>query len=126
MIQRSGSLSVSSLEVPRGQQFWNEIEFKIISCPPEDGDQETKANFKPSVLTFRIILPETVMVKIASSVQATSEASVPGEAGPWAEEIYKSLETATVPIRAVIESCQMTVAECTRLEINDVIQLPGI
>lgn len=126
MTQISQGSSVSSLEVPRGPEFWNQITFTIKSCPPEDGDAEAKANFIPTILTFRVVLPESMTLKIASTMQATSETAVQGEAGPWAEEIYRSIETATVPIRAVIESCEMTVAECTRLEINDVIKLPGI
>ena len=45
---------------------------------------------------------------------------------PWTQHMRSSVKTAEIPIRAVVESCHMTIAECTRFVIGQVISLPGV
>lgn len=45
---------------------------------------------------------------------------------PWYHHLKKSLPATHVNMRVVVETIDMTVAECTRLHIGQVLQLPGI
>lgn len=123
---RAQCLSAAGLVLDRGLGALNEIKFTVKHTPDVEGDgSEAKEPADDLVLNFSLTLPQSAMLHIAStSVSAAPESGL-DEPGPWAEHIYQSLKTATVPIRAVVESCKMTVADCTRLEVDDVIALPG-
>jgi len=45
---------------------------------------------------------------------------------PWTQHMRGAIDRAIVPVRAVVETCRMTVADCTRFEIGQVIKLPGV
>jgi len=43
-----------------------------------------------------------------------------------AETLTRHIDKSVTSLRAVLESCEMTVADCTRLSIGQVIPLPGV
>lgn len=43
-----------------------------------------------------------------------------------AETLTRHIDKSVTSLRAVLESCEMTVADCTRLQIGQVIPLPGV
>lgn len=45
---------------------------------------------------------------------------------PWTPHMHDAALSARITLMAVLESCPMTVAECARLEIGQVIPLPGV
>lgn len=110
-----------------------------FTAPSLSGEAETpaKTTAKPKAqkaadtsapLFIELFLPEEALKKMsAADVKGhDQERPVLDPAHPWTAHMRNSLKVADVPIRAVVESCHMTIAECTRLEIGQVIALPGV
>ncbi len=142
MRQVKSGLRLAEFEFPRGQGLWNEITFFVKEVkigaseePASDIDIETEEGGMPSEgetdsglndLAFKIILPQNVLQHLMSKLTSDAAGAVKKGDSPWSKHMYQSLETAKVPVRAIIESCTMTVADCTRLEIGEIIELPGV
>ncbi len=136
-------LSPQMLEMPRGISIWNEITLLIKKMPPkgeiqpdstdyaaieagEDADPEVAPPRPIGSLAIKILIPQTILQNLLATSAANNNARNDDDNGPWADHMYRSMVTASVPIRAVIESFHMTVADCTRLKIGQVIDLPGV
>ncbi len=93
---------------------------------PEDQSKDGQAPSREP-LFIDLILPRALLKDMMRASPA-KEASAPvlDPAHPWAVHMRQAVNAANVPVRAVVESCAMTVAECTRLEIGQVIALPGV
>lgn len=84
--------------------------------------------FEDGALFIDFILPKTLTQGLMQSGPASQDSTAPviDPSHPWAVHMRSTVNKANVPVRAVVESCSMTVAECTRLEIGQVIALPGV
>lgn len=123
---RSQGLSHSSFVVDRGFGTMNEVTFHLKQGATEDDKQAAPDETEnQQVFKFTLTMPQTALQQIASQHMSFAVQPEVGEPGPWADQIYKSMKTATIPIRGVVETCTMTVADCTRLEVDDIIKLPG-
>ena len=122
LLLKSQGLSVSSVEVDRGLGAMIEFTFPVKRLASEE---EVEAGASDQELMFTLVLPESAVLKVATARAGSVSEPDLAPHGPWADKIYESMKTAEVPIRAVVESCSMTVADCTRLEVDDIIQLPG-
>jgi len=82
----------------------------------------------PSDLWVQVFLPAAQLESLLQSIATgeTSESLVIDAEHPWALHMRDAVKKADMPIRAVVETCHMTIAECTRLEIGQVIALPGV
>ncbi len=132
-------ITPNGFELSKGMGAWNEVTFRLRAVPQiekkarnleDELDGEVTVpepeDLSPIDLSFRLLAPQSLLQRIISRLASDSGSKVGAGDNPWAKQIFRSLETATVPIRVVIESCQMTVADCTRLEIGEVIDLPGV
>lgn len=123
---RSQGLSHSSFIVDRGFGTMNEVTFSVKQAEVEKNEGENpQAESNDAVFKFTLTLPQSALQQISGQYLSFSLSSSSEEQGPWADQIYKSMKTATIPIRGVVETCTMTVADCTRLEVDDIIKLPG-
>ena len=77
-------------------------------------------------LALRVLLPQNFLLQILATGGNDAQAPVIDPENPWTRHMRTSLDTAIVPVRAVVETCRMTVADCTRFEIGQVIELPGV
>ena len=108
-----------------------EPETKAASAKPK-GKAKKKATTKPetseSDYEVQIFLPLTQLEKLSHGghSQDDTDSLIIDTANPWALHMRDAVKKADMPIRAVVESCHMTIAECTRLEIGQVISLPGV
>ena len=89
---------------------------------------ENENTFEEGALYIELILPRQITydVILANKGAKDNAAPVIDPTHPWAIHMRDNVNKANVPVRAVVESCFMTVAECTRLEIGQVIALPGV
>lgn len=123
---KSQGLSHTSFVVDRGFGTMNEITFGLKQAASDDAGDENSADSKnDETYKFTLTLPQTALQQIATQHVSFAVQSDAGAPGPWADQIFKSMKTATIPIRGVVETCKMTVADCTRLEVDDIIKLPG-
>lgn len=123
---KSQGLSHTSFVVDRGFGTMNEVTFKIKQAASEkEGDEAATTDINKETFTFTLTLPQSALQQMSIQHLSFSTNTNDGEQGPWADQIYKSMKTAIVPIRGVVETCTMTVADCTRLEVDDIIKLPG-
>lgn len=123
---KSQGLSHTSFVVDRGFGTMNEITFTLKQGASEDEDDAKPEDSKiDQAFKFTLTLPQSALQQIATHHVSFAVQPDAGAPGPWADQIFKSMKTATVPIRGVVETCTMTVADCTRLEVDDIIKLPG-
>lgn len=142
--QNNKGLKITEFELARGMGLWNKVTFrcKLAAVPgseaaeddtgveTEEGgmaDVEAGESTASNDLVFKMILPQSRLNQLMSKLSNAAASSTEGVAdNPWAKHMYQSLENAKVQIKAVVESREMTVADCTRLQIGDVIDLPGV
>lgn len=118
---------------------WNEVTFYIQQAEDinsKSGADKAKSKTKkkadpktvskPSSLAFRILLPQSLLQHLLASSVNEAASPVIDAQNPWTHHMRQSLDTAIVPVRAVVETCRMTVADCTRFEIGQIIDLPGV
>ena len=101
---------------------------KPLTAENADPNDSEKNNQNEDALFIELILPRTRIEDLMRAAPRASEDSAPvlDPTHPWAVHMREAVNAANVPVRAVVESCAMTVAECTRLEIGQVIALPGV
>ena len=118
-------LSSDDIVPVRDSEAWVEIALHIQ--PVQNKAEKSKpTDNKPSSLAVRIILPQDLLLKLLSARSNQTHEQVIDPQDPWTLHMRKSLDTAIVPVRVVVETCRMTVADCTRFEIGQVINLPGV
>jgi len=96
--------------------------------PEQDADKEASKQSWPEVFSISVILPQSLynnsLNNRFSVKTADASLSLSLEDGSmfWKSRVEKSHTS----LRAVVENREMTVAECTRLSIGQVIPLPGV
>lgn len=96
--------------------------------PKSQAKEKPESETSTSELWVQIFLQAAQLESLlqSSATGETSDALVIDTAHPWALQMRDAVKKADMPIRAVVETCHMTIAECTRLEIGQVIALPGV
>lgn len=64
--------------------------------------------------------------KFTAELQRKKTERVAVAEGPGRERLRKSMRSSTIGLNAVLEKMPMTIAECSRLEVGQVVQLPGV
>ena len=105
--------------------IWNEVTLSVQPVQKEP-DKTQNAEVPTPALAVRVLLPQTLLLKLVSTHASEIDAPVIDSKNPWTRHMRNSLDTAIVPVRAVVETCRMTVADCTRFEIGQIIDLPGV
>ncbi len=77
-------------------------------------------------ITFKLMTPHYYMEsKLETFIpQMVDQAEIDFDEN--SEILSRHIDKSVTSLRAVLESCKMTVADCTRLEIGQVIRLPGV
>ena len=75
-------------------------------------------------LTF--LLPYQPVERLATMLASTPSRSVDDPEDPWPPHMLASALTARVTLMAVLDHNPMSVAECARLEVGQVLPLPGV
>lgn len=83
-----------------------------------------KSAVKPIV--FKLMLPHSYMEVMLESFNPQDVGEVEIDLDENSEILSRHIDKSVTSLRAVLESCKMTVADCTRLEIGQVIRLPGV
>jgi len=96
--------------------------------PKSQAKAKPESETSTSELWVQIFLQAAQLESLLQSSAAgeTTDALVIDAEHPWALHMRDAVKKADMPIRAVVETCNMTIAECTRLEIGQVIALPGV
>lgn len=95
------------------------LNFKAAQASQEAG-RASDASY-----SVRILLPQALAQKIVDGhFQRVSQKQTNPDSF-WRSHMESSVSGARIPVRAIAETCQMTIAECTRLQIGQVIELPG-
>jgi|GEM_PF-2749935 len=140
-VLRSVGQKLSPLDFDYSRNFdvWNEVtlnirpsEIPVIKKPggksgPAATDKKKKgAGTGISILPLKILLPQLHLEKLMAANEAVGTGPVIDPENPWTAHMRRSVETASVPVRAIVETCRMTVADCSRFEIGQIIDLPGV
>ncbi len=136
-------LSPKEFELPKDIGVWNNITFNIqqaedeitkpadaadIPTTKKSGKRKTESKFsgKTTPLAFTVLLPQSLLQHLLASCISDAGPPIIDPDNPWTDHMRRSLDAAIVPVRAVVETCRMTVADCTRFDIGQVIDLPGV
>jgi len=103
---------------------------KAKAKPKADEKDSSQAALEAGQYAVEMILPEELALKIVSHSPLLMETDE-GEGtvshdDPWSLHMQEKLKEAPANIRIVVESFRMSVADCTRLSIGQVIPLPGV
>ncbi|NHK26320.1 hypothetical protein FF098_000190 [Parvularcula flava] len=79
---------------------------------------------KSAPMTF--LMPYQPIEKLSILLANAPSKSVDDPEDPWPPHMLSAAMSARVQLRAVLERCPMTIAECARLEVGQVIPLPGV
>jgi flagellar motor switch protein FliM len=77
-------------------------------------------------LSFTMLIPQAdfdAHIKRGPKIDIVSETL---DFDETAETLTRHIDKSITSLRAVLESCEMTVADCTRLSIGQIIPLPGV
>ena len=119
----------SDIGMIKDEGSWSKVLFSIREAEDDmfslgNAASDQKEETSPPALNFQILLPVNMIPRPSS--KSDKEAPVLDLDSPWTQHMRRSLDSALVPIRAVVETCRMTVADCTRLETGQIINLPGV
>ncbi len=73
-----------------------------------------------------LCFPYAALEKISLVSKNRMAASELDPNDPWVGHMRSAVLQAKLPLSIVLESCSMSVAECSRFKVNQVIQLPGV
>jgi hypothetical protein len=83
-------------------------------------------NDETQIVSFQVILPltylKTTLKSLESSQKSTEDFVLPENA----KYLGRHIDTSVTSVRAVLDNLRMSVADCTRLEIGQVLPLPGV
>lgn len=79
---------------------------------------------KEADLTF--LLPYQPVEKLSNLLANAPAQSVNDPEDPWPPHMYDAVLSGRVTLMALLDSIPMTVAECSRLQVDHVIPLPGV
>jgi len=110
-----------------GEAKFNRLNFEFLL---KEAPKQKSAKGKPStlMLTVSLILPVTLISQmidahaVASTQAETTDFSIEEMQAFWAQRIDHS----HTRLKLVLEEFDMSVAECTRLQIGDVLPLPSV
>jgi hypothetical protein len=115
---KSEYIEFSDIPIDQDPLEWVKIDLNFdVSLRPKS----KKEPFGISVLMLKAHMNETLTEFIE---QAPEEETV--EFDEDTETLTRHIDSSVTSLRAVLESREMTVADCTRLEIGQVIPLPGV
>ncbi|RZV44782.1 MAG: FliM/FliN family flagellar motor switch protein [Acidimicrobiales bacterium] len=133
--QTSQRVGLTDFEVDREMGDWVKLVFPFEieeQGQKSDGQKQAKKQAakdqpEPKAKTaFYIFLPKNLMEAISIKHNLSLETTEFDPTEPWAIHMREAVDGAGVSIKAVLETCDMSVAECTRLSIGQVIPLPGV
>ncbi len=132
---RNKGTAPTDIDLLKGIEIWTKVIFSIRESDGDrfgghsDDDSEASDPDKAVPrrrLNFQIILPPNLVPKRRLQDIDLGRPVVLNLDDPWTQHMRRSLDEALVPVRAVVETCRMSVADCTRLHIGQIIQLPGV
>ena len=137
ILQSQTGLSFDALNFGKSEmkEFGELVQVSLqfdLTEPKTDAKDGGEANSEPqtqtSELWVQIFLQAAQLesLLLSSTTGESTDALVIDTAHPWALHMRDAVKKADMPIRAVVETCHMTIAECTRLDIGQVIALPGV
>lgn len=111
-------IEFSDIPIEQDPMEWVKIDLNYdVSVRPKS----KKEPISISVLMLKSRMNDT----LTEFIDSTSEEEVV-EFGEDTEALTRHIDKSYTSLRAVLESREMTVADCTRLEIGQVIALPGV
>ena len=99
----------------------------FLNPPGHEVDQETSSESDPvAPLRFEIYLTFSCCLAIYDALSASEKHPLsPIEADQAEQELRTRLGRLKVPLRAVATQMNLTIADCTRLQIGQVLAAPG-
>ena len=129
LTQTHQSLSLLDYEIDKRVGNWVQLTFSLnvvgqepLQAQPDDENGSETSN---TTNAFYLFLPKKLMDAIFQRHSMDASAAGGEVTCPWADHMVDAVRYAEVSLQAVLETCQMSVADCTRLEIGQIIPLPS-
>jgi len=81
---------------------------------------------QPQPITFTLIVPSEYMLPRLEAFQEQAATETETEYDETSEILSRHIDQSVTALRAILENRKMTVADCTRLKIGQIITLPGV
>lgn len=116
LVQTGRYVSIANFPDLPEEEKWVRLKmpFVVKENPSED-----------SGLSIDVFLSSMLADAVVQSVQSASNDLVVDPTSPWASHMHGTVLQTALPLKAVVEVLSLSVADCTRLELGQVIRLPG-
>lgn len=112
-------LSIENVSGIDEAEKWVQLTLPVV--PKEATDGAYSGGQLNLTLLFSAIVVDSLTLALSSGV---SELVIdPGN--PWSSHMHGTVMQSTLPLKVIVEVLNMSVAECTRLSLGQVIALPG-
>jgi len=96
------------------------------TVPTEKAKAQT---VRKDLLRMFVVLPQkalTTALEAQNEKRSSANQPIIDIHNPWALPLCEAVKSATSDVRVVVETFEMSVADCTRLEIGQTLSLPGV
>lgn len=76
-------------------------------------------------LSFELLMSALMADTISMALHSGDDHIVIDPSDPWASHMHGTVLQSTLPLKVIVEVLNMSVADCTRLELGQTISLPG-
>lgn len=116
------------------QEQWLQLDFpiKMKQAPKDDKKATKKKKPNPNIndgnhddLKLTLYMTHKIAQNIIRLGQAQQNRKVIDKDSPWAQHMRSTMLAASRSLEIVLEDLRLSIADCTRLELGQVIALPG-
>jgi hypothetical protein len=148
-LHRTESLSIGRYIFPSQIKDWAQVSFTCVGKPLPQEDKEEPVTDKPAgkkaakrkskttakpkkveawpvQYSTHLLIPRSMLDSILANVTMTGANDKPIQKERLRESWLHRIDPTQTRLRSVLETFQMSVAECTRLEVGQLLPLPGV
>lgn len=104
-----------------------ETKKKPVKAKKPKADKKTdKQAGRDAPNAFYVLMPKKLLDAVAMAHNSRQDVPDFDPTEPWAVHMSEAAGAAEVCVKAVLETCHLNVAECTRLSIGQIIKLPSV
>ncbi len=118
LAERKDYIDFSDIPFTNEYQSWIKLDLNyIVSIGPKSESMPLSFTLLMSEDNFQTHIKKGPQIDVVSETLDFDET---------AEALTRHIDKSVTSLRAVLENCEMTVADCTRLSIGQIIPLPGV
>ena len=117
-------LSLDELKHIEDETDFMKVSYSLAIMEGDEPEGEASEAAEPRDLSITFCFLYPLLERLSVQAPRRSDSALDFD-DPWTEHMHSTVLGAEVAVSAVLENCAMSVGECSRLEVGQVISLPG-